>query len=197
MENFYKDIKSFNAINKKRVTLINDLTTNPLYIEWIPTPIGKMLAICDENHLYMLEFIARKNIHNGFERLSQKYNRHIISGRTSITQRIEDELKLYFKKALKEFTTPLVFTGTKFQKKVWLNLTKIPAGKTCSYSELAAAVGNKKASRAVANSNAKNILALVVPCHRVILQSRRIGGYAGGIEKKEWLLCHEKLILGN
>ena len=197
MENFYKDIKSFNAINKKRVTLINDLTTNPLYIEWIPTPIGKMLAICDENHLYMLEFIARKNIHNGFQRLSQKYNRHIISGRTSITQRIEDELKLYFKKALKEFTTPLIFTGTKFQKKVWLNLTKIPAGRTCSYSELAAAVGNKKASRAVANSNAKNILALVVPCHRVILQSRKIGGYAGGIEKKEWLLCHEKLILGN
>ena len=197
MENFYKDIKSFNAINKKRVTLINDLTTNPLYIEWIPTPIGKMLAICDENHLYMLEFIARKNIHNGFQRLSQKYNRHIISGRTSITQRIEDELKLYFKKALKEFTTPLVFTGTKFQKKVWLNLTKIPAGRTCSYSELAAAVGNKKASRAVANSNANNILALVVPCHRVILQSRKIGGYAGGIEKKEWLLCHEKLILGN
>ena len=194
MENFYKDIKSFNAINKKRVTLINDFTTNPLYIEWIPTPIGKMLAICDENHLYMLEFIARKNIHNGFQRLSQKYNRHIISGRTSITQRIEDELKLYFKKALKEFTTPLIFTGTKFQKKVWLNLTKIPAGRTCSYSELAAAVGNKKASRAVANSNAKNILALVVPCHRVILQSRKIGGYAGGIEKKEWLLCHEKLI---
>lgn len=197
MENFYKDIKSFNAINKKRVTLINDLTTNPLYIEWIPTPIGKMLAICDENHLYMLEFIARKNIHNGFQRLSQKYNRHIISGRTSITQRIEDELKLYFNKALKEFTTPLIFTGTKFQKKVWLNLTKIPAGRTCSYSELAAAVGNKKASRAVANSNANNILALVVPCHRVILQSRKIGGYAGGIEKKEWLLCHEKLILGN
>ena len=197
MENFYKDIKSFNAIDKKRVTLINDFTTNPLYIEWIPTPIGKMLAICDENHLYMLEFIARKNIHNGFERLSQKYNRHIISGRTSITQRIEDELKLYFKKALKEFTTPLIFTGTKFQKKVWLNLTKIPAGRTCSYSELAAAVGNKKASRAVANSNANNILALVVPCHRVILQSRKIGGYAGGIEKKEWLLCHEKLILGN
>ena len=194
MENFYKDIKSFNAINKKRVTLINDLTTNPLYIEWIPTPIGKMLAICDENHLYMLEFIARKNIHNGFQRLSQRYNRHIISGRTSITQRIEDELKLYFKKALKEFTTPLIFTGTKFQKKVWLNLTKIPAGRTCSYSELAAAVGNKKASRAVANSNANNILALVVPCHRVILQSRKIGGYAGGIEKKEWLLCHEKLI---
>lgn len=194
MENFYKDIKSFNAINKKRVTLINDLTTNPLYIEWIPTPIGKMLAICDENHLYMLEFIAKKNIHNGFQRLSQKYNRHIISGRTSITQRIEDELKLYFKKALKEFTTPLIFTGTKFQKKVWLNLTKIPAGRTCSYSELAAAVGNKKASRAVANSNANNILALVVPCHRVILQSRKIGGYAGGIEKKEWLLCHEKLI---
>jgi AraC family transcriptional regulator of adaptative response/methylated-DNA-[protein]-cysteine methyltransferase len=194
VENFYKDIKSFNAIDKKRVTLINDLTTNPLYIEWIPTPIGKMLAICDENHLYMLEFIARKNIHNGFQRLSQKYNRHIISGRTSITQRIEDELKLYFKKALKEFTTPLIFTGTKFQKKVWLNLTKIPAGRTCSYSELAAAVGNKKASRAVANSNANNILALVVPCHRVILQSRKIGGYAGGIEKKEWLLCHEKLI---
>ena len=197
MENFYKDIKSFNAINKKRVTLINDLTTNPLYIEWIPTPIGKMLAICDENHLYMLEFIARKNIHNGFQRLSQKYNRHIISGRTSITQRIEDELKLYFKKALKEFTTPLIFTGTKFQKKVWLNLTKIPAGRTCSYSELAAAIGNKKASRAVANSNAKNILALAVPCHRVILQNGKIGGYAGGIEKKEWLLCHEKLIFKN
>ena len=197
VENFYKDSKSFNAFNKKRWTTINDSATSPLFIEWIPTPLGKMLAICDESHLYMLEFIARKDIHNGFQRLSQKYNRHIMSGRTLITQRIENELQLYFKKALKEFTTPLMFTGTKFQKKVWLNLTKIPAGKTCSYSELAAAIGNKKASRAVANSNAKNILALAVPCHRVILQNGKIGGYAGGIEKKEWLLCHEKLIFKN
>ena len=61
VENFYKDSKSFNAFNKKRWTIINDSGTSPLFIEWIPTPIGKMLAICDENHLYMLEFITRKN----------------------------------------------------------------------------------------------------------------------------------------
>jgi len=186
MENTYKNNKSFKAINKKG---------SPLLIEWISTPIGKMLAVCDENYLYMLEFSDRKNIQNGFDRLYKKYNRHIILGRTSITKRIEKELKLYFAKSLKEFTTPFLFTGTKYQKKIWFNLTKIPSGETRSYSELAADIGNQKASRAVANSNAKNILALIIPCHRVIMQSGFIGGYSGGAERKKWLLNHERLLL--
>jgi len=201
MENTYKNNKSFKAINKKG---------SPLLIEWISTPIGKMLAVCDENYLYMLEFSDRKNIQNGFDRLYKKYNRHIILGRTSITKRIEKELKLYFAKSLKEFTTPFLFTGTKYQKKIWFNLTKIPSGETRSYSELAADIGNgetrsyselaadignEKASRAVANSNAKNILALIIPCHRVIMQSGFIGGYSGGAERKKWLLNHERLLL--
>jgi len=186
MENTYKNNKSFKAINKKG---------SPLLIEWISTPIGKMLAVCDENYLYMLEFSDRKNIQNGFDRLYKKYNRHIILGRTSITKRIEKELKLYFAKSLKEFTTPFLFTGTKYQKKIWFNLTKIPSGETRSYSELAANIGNEKASRAVANSNAKNILALIIPCHRVIMQSGFIGGYSGGTERKKWLLNHERLLL--
>jgi len=166
--------------------------TPPLFIDWFETPIGPMFAICDETHLYMLEFTTRKNMDRGFEKLRKVHKRAVIPGRTKITDQIETELNAYFEGSLTQFQTPLVPTGTDFQNRVWKALQDIPYAERCAYTDLAIAVGNEKAVRAVASSNANNGLALIIPCHRVIAKGGGLGGYAGGLDKKQWLLDHEK-----
>ena len=85
--------------------------------------------------------------------------------------------------------------GTPFQEKVWSRLRKIPAGATCSYADLARAVGKPSAVRAVAGANARNPVSLVVPCHRVIAKDGKLSGYGGGVPRKRWLLTHEGALL--
>jgi methylated-DNA-[protein]-cysteine S-methyltransferase len=85
--------------------------------------------------------------------------------------------------------------GTPFQEKVWSRLRKIPAGATWSYAELARAVGNPSAVRAVAGANARNPVSVVVPCHRVIASDGKLSGYGGGVPRKRWLLKHEGALL--
>ena len=167
--------------------------TPPLFIEWLSTPLGPMFAVCDDAKLYMLEFTTRKNMERGFEKLRKVHKRAIIPGRTQVTGQIETELDAYFDGKLTRFKTPLAPTGTTFQNQVWEALQNIPYGESCSYSDLAIAIGNEKAVRAVASSNANNGLALIIPCHRVIAKGGGLGGYAGGLNKKQWLLDHEKL----
>lgn len=82
--------------------------------------------------------------------------------------------------------------GTEFQRKVWAALRRIPAGQTWSYADLARAVGQPTATRAVGAANGRNPIALVIPCHRVIASDGTLGGYAGGLERKKWLLEHER-----
>lgn len=164
---------------------------NPLCVAWHETPMGRMVSIADETALYMLEFTNRVKMLAQVKRLHRLHNRPILVGRTVISEQIEDELKRYFKGELKQFETPLVLTGTDFQKQTWAQLCAIPYGETRSYAQLAMAVGNEKAVRAVAGSNAKNGLALIVPCHRVIAKDGSLGGYAGGVERKSALLSLE------
>lgn len=85
--------------------------------------------------------------------------------------------------------------GTPFQRRVWAALRAIPAGATCSYRELARAVGSPEAVRAVGAANGRNPVALVVPCHRVIAADGTLCGYGGGLERKRWLLTHERALL--
>ncbi len=164
----------------------------PLLVEWLDSPLGPIIVICDDSHLYLLEFTVRKNIQRQFERLSKQHKRPILPGRTEITEQIRDELIDYFHGDITQFKTPLKMTGTDFQQSVWQALIDIPYGQTRSYAELAASIGNEKAVRAVAGSNASNGLALIIPCHRVINKCGNLGGYAGGLDKKEWLLAHER-----
>lgn len=86
---------------------------------------------------------------------------------------------------------PVAAPGTPFQQRVWQQLRAIPAGSTSTYRELAAAVGQPSASRAVARANATNPVAVIVPCHRVIGAGGKLRGYAGGLMRKRWLLAHE------
>jgi len=101
------------------------------------------------------------------------------------------QLDEYFAGQRQEFDLPLAIEGTEFQKNVWKTLQSIPHGKTRSYVELAAAIGDTNASRAVGTANGRNPISIIIPCHRVINASGELGGYNGGLDKKKWLLDHE------
>ncbi|MGP1392173.1 MAG: methylated-DNA--[protein]-cysteine S-methyltransferase [Vibrio diabolicus] len=102
------------------------------------------------------------------------------------------QLNEYFSGLRNEFELPLAATGTDFQNQVWQALTTIPYGETWSYQDLANAIGNPKAVRAVGLANGKNPISIVVPCHRVIGKSGKLTGYAGGVERKQRLLALEQ-----
>jgi methylated-DNA-[protein]-cysteine S-methyltransferase len=102
-----------------------------------------------------------------------------------------EQLIQYFHGELRKFELPIVQEGTPFQQKVWNELMAIPYAKTISYGELAARIGDTKATRAVAVANGKNNVAVVVPCHRVIGANKDLVGYMGGLWRKKWLLEHE------
>ena len=99
-----------------------------------------------------------------------------------------EQLIQYFNGERRVFELPLNQTGTVFQQDVWSILTQIPFGKTISYLELARKTGDTKATRAVANANGRNNIAIIVPCHRVIGSNGELTGYAGGLWRKKWLL---------
>ena len=102
------------------------------------------------------------------------------------------ELNEYFAGERMEFSLPLQPSGTEFQKKVWLALREIPYGETRSYGQIAQAVGNPKACRAVGMANNRNPISIVVPCHRVIGANGSLTGYGGGLPIKEQLLELER-----
>jgi len=101
------------------------------------------------------------------------------------------QLNEYFDGKRKQFSLKLNPKGTLFQERVWEALLTIPYGKTTSYLELSKQLGDVKAIRAVANANGKNPLWIIVPCHRVIGSDGSLTGYAGGLQRKQWLLEHE------
>lgn len=102
------------------------------------------------------------------------------------------QLKAYFAGELENFDLSLAPQGTPFQRRVWIELQKIPYGKTISYGELARRIGNPKASRAVGLANGSNPISIVIPCHRVIGSDGKLTGYGGGLPIKEKLLARER-----
>ena len=112
-------------------------------------------------------------------------------GFTSVIEQAKKELELYFLGQLSVFKVPLILKGTPFQKQVWSELQKIPFGETRSYAFIAAALGKPTAYRAVAQANRVNPISIIVPCHRVIYANGDLGGYAGGLSRKTWLLQNE------
>ncbi len=102
------------------------------------------------------------------------------------------ELEEYFRGRRHRFTMPLYLQGTPFQIEVWRTLREIPYGETRSYQDVAVAIGNPRALRAVGGANNKNPLAIIIPCHRVIGKNGSLTGFGGGLAIKEWLLEHEK-----
>ncbi|MCL1880320.1 MAG: methylated-DNA--[protein]-cysteine S-methyltransferase [Actinomycetia bacterium] len=115
-----------------------------------------------------------------------------VIGETSVIKSAATQLDEYFAGNRKGFDLPLCAHGTSFQQSVWKALCSIPYGETRSYGEVARAVGNANAFRAVGAANHCNPIAIVVPCHRVVRQGGSLGGYAGGLDIKKYLLELEK-----
>ena len=112
--------------------------------------------------------------------------------RSAVLTRAAAQLDEYFAGERRDFDLPLAPSGTAFQVEVWRALARIPFGATCSYGDLARAVGRPAASRAVGAANGKNPIAIILPCHRVIGASGELTGYGGGLPMKRWLLDHER-----
>jgi methylated-DNA-[protein]-cysteine S-methyltransferase len=109
---------------------------------------------------------------------------------------VSSQLEQYFDGDRTEFELPLTLDGTAFQRRVWTALRGIPHGQTLSYGQLADQIGQPSAARAVGLANGKNPIGIIVPCHRVVGADGSLTGYGGGIERKHYLLAHERRISG-
>jgi methylated-DNA-[protein]-cysteine S-methyltransferase len=110
---------------------------------------------------------------------------------------VVEQLEEYFARRRTVFTVPIAPIGTPFQQRVWTALTTIPYGQTRSYRQLAVAIGNRSAMRAVGAANGRNPISIIVPCHRVIGSNGTLIGYGGGLERKQFLLDLEQAVLSN
>ena len=111
------------------------------------------------------------------------------------TESAKTQLREYFEGRRDQFDLPLFPEGTAFEQKVWEQLKVIPTGTTTSYGKIATHLGDKNYAQAVGSANGKNPIAVVIPCHRVIGSDNKLVGYAGGMDRKEWLLKHEGALL--
>lgn len=123
-------------------------------------------------------------------------NRCLPRAARDLLETLESQLADYFSGSMREFDVAMRPRGTKFQLAVWSQLTQIPIGETISYGKLALRVGQPGGAQAVGQANKRNPIPILIPCHRVIAADGSIGGYAGGLERKEFLLDLEAAAVG-
>jgi len=157
------------------------------------SPIGPLVLAAEGDVLLALEFPDRSR---KLRERMKSFNPGAEVDEGAASKKITSTLDAYFGGDVSAIDRLEVRTeGTAFQREVWATLRRIPAGQVWSYKELARAVGRPKAMRAVGAANGANPVALVVPCHRVIATGGGLGGYGGGLHRKEWLLRHEHALL--
>ena len=156
---------------------------SPTYFDVVPSPIGDLYLTARDGTITGLHMGAPRG---GMDATGEwtREPRVLASARS--------QLEAYLAGELTEFDLALTSGGTPFQQQVWSELRRIPYGETISYAELANRIGNPKAVRAVGAANGRNPIAIIVPCHRVIGADGSMTGFGGGIERKVWLLGHEK-----
>lgn len=163
-----------------------------LYACRIETPLGTMLALADDAGLRLLEFVDRRGLERELVGLRRRLKCAIVPGAHPYLAQVATELAGYFEGKRTAFDVPIAPVGSAFQLRVWEELRRIPAGRTCSYTELARRVGLARGHRAVARANGSNMLALVIPCHRVIRADGDLCGYSGGLWRKQRLIERER-----
>lgn len=164
-----------------------------LVLDRLPTPIGQMILVASHDGKLRLLFFAENDDpihrHLAYRYGIGKFDLQLERNPHGLTE----ALARYFAGDLHAINDLQVDTGgTPFQQEVWSALRTIPCGETTSYGKLAAQIGHPDAVRAVGAANGANPVAVVVPCHRVIGSNGSLTGYGGGIERKRWLLNHEK-----
>lgn len=162
-----------------------------IVIEHFKTSYGEIVLGSFKEHLVLCDWQYRKMRTSIDERIQKEFNSTFAAGSSDVIQKTKIQLEEYFTGERKEFSIPLLFAGTDFQKSVWTELLKIPFGKTESYLNLSKKLNNAKAIRAVASANGANSIAIIVPCHRVVGIDGELTGYAGGLNTKRKLLVLE------
>jgi len=159
---------------------------------WVASPLGPLVAGATDQGICFLEFTDRRMLEAQLRTLRKHFASALVPGRHKWLDRLKKELAEYFAGNRTEFTVPLQYPGSPFQKKVWEELRRIPHGKTRSYEDLAQRIGTPEAKRAVGNANGLNRIAILLPCHRVVNKSGELGGYGGGLWRKKFLLDLEQ-----
>jgi len=149
------------------------------YVSYLESPIGFLRILSNGMGITEIKFID----YDG----PDEPDTHTESAKT--------QLREYFESRRDEFSLTLLPDGTDFEQKVWKELLHISVGSTISYGSIAKKLGDKNFAQAVGHANGKNPIAIVIPCHRVIGADNKLVGYAGGMERKEWLLKHEGALL--
>lgn len=161
---------------------------DPVLLSWIRSPLGPLVAGATAAGVCLLEFTDRRMLEAQFTAIGRLFGGRAIPGSNEHLERLRSELDGYFAGRLRRFTVPLEYPGTPFQRRVWDELRRIPYGETRSYEDLAVALGSPSATRAVGRANGMNRIAIVIPCHRVIAKDGTLGGYGGGLRRKQFLL---------
>jgi methylated-DNA-[protein]-cysteine S-methyltransferase len=159
------------------------MNTNVRFYSELDSPLGVLLLRGDGEVLTGLFMDAQRHrpaLPEGCER-----NDHAFRA-------VREQLNAYFAGKLQNFELALAGEGSSFQRTVWKALCQIPFGETESYGGLARRIGNANASRAVGLANGRNPIGIIVPCHRVVGANGSLTGYGGGLERKQWLLAHER-----
>ena len=156
----------------------------------IPSPVGEILVVCSARAVQFLDYHDYEaRMHT---LLRSRYGSEWTLRDAANPLEVRSVLAAYFAGDLTAIDTiPVETGGTPFQQEVWLALRTIPAGQTATYSQQAARIGRPNATRAVGRTNGLNPIAILLPCHRVIGANGALTGYAGGLERKAWLLRHE------
>ena len=164
-----------------------------ILITRITSPLGPMFICATDKGICLVEFTDRKMLETEFRDLQKKLNAVILQGENEHIKACKKQLKEYFEGKRRSFDLTLDLPGTPFQQSVWEELLNIPFGTTSTYQQMARRLGKETAVRAMANANGHNRVAIIVPCHRVIGKDGNLTGYGGGLQRKQWLLDHEKL----
>jgi AraC family transcriptional regulator of adaptative response/methylated-DNA-[protein]-cysteine methyltransferase len=178
-------LPQYNAL--MNTTLVDRVVTSS-----INSPVGPLLVGATDNGICLLEFAEPARQEAQLATLRQQFVDAIEPGRHEHLERLAEELAEYFAGTRRDFTVPVVVAGTPFQQRVWQQLQRIPYGATCSYEDVARAIGNANAVRAVGRANGQNRVAIVIPCHRVVNKGGGLGGYGGGLGRKQLLLDLER-----
>jgi AraC family transcriptional regulator of adaptative response/methylated-DNA-[protein]-cysteine methyltransferase len=160
-------------------------------VSWLESPVGPLVAGATDEGVCLLEFSDRRMLEAQLDSVRRRLG-PALPGRHPLLDQLGSELAEYFDGKRRDFTVPLVYPGTPFQVKVWDALRQIPYGETYSYEKLAWAVGAPGAQRAVGHANGQNRLAILIPCHRVVNKDGKLGGYGGGLWRKQLLLDLER-----
>lgn len=166
--------------------------SNAIYLDWLETPVGPLVAGATNKAVCLLEFSDRRMLEAQLETLKRRFNTVLVPGSNRLLKTLRSQLTEYFAGKRQTFDLPLDYRGSPFQEKVWSALCEIPYGETWSYKDLAQRVGDKNASRAVGTANGMNRICIVIPCHRVVNASGELGGYGGGVWRKKFLLDLER-----